>query len=684
MATTTDTLIFEFKVKDDASKVFDAWERKLNSLENDVKSTFKDIEKAMTVKPPPLPFGSMQGAFNREIAEIERTMSKLPGRAKRSFDGMATSALGAFGIIASGAAKAFGVVWDGLEKISDVAWDFATDSVDAFQTFEEGLAEVSQTTGFTGEQLQDLGKYARELARPIGDLTSTDLLTVMEQAGSLGVIAGQSFEEARETLGEFSVQVGKASIVMKSFGNDTGKIAKAVATVQNVFDMTADTSGNLLSMWTKLRQETGATEKDVASFMTQMSRGQATLKLTAPEAGALAGVFRNAGLESANAAKLLTSASLNISKGGKFVGNAVDLIRNQLDGGAQSIVQLEQITGRTAESFGSAAEMLQRAFGMDALATMQLLSQAFVETTAQTKDYDAATRASQFAVEAFGKRPLAVIKALGAATLKTADDTKSWAYILSQVEPAFASAEEHLTAYERAIQKSGQASKQFGSSMTFLKETVGGPLAQAFATLLNDHLTPLINQFGSWLDSSNLMGEMLPRMLARVNEAFGVALQSATEFVQGLDWNQFFERVEVGFNSLMVAIESIDWAGVFSTIKTEVSELWAILQEADWKAFFSALGTVAKEALKFMVDTLPKIVSLTADVVDVFGKMEGVIKVVAGVEFLTMWGHLPKDSITFEKHSQTTALSQPRKPPPKKCMETPSFLIRLNGVRKQA
>ncbi|MBD3252052.1 phage tail tape measure protein, partial [Candidatus Uhrbacteria bacterium] len=227
MAATTDTLIFEFKVKDDASNVFSAWSKRLKTLDREARSTF--------------------GGFGG-IGQI------------------------AFGALSNVASRAFDGILQGFGAIKDAATDFAQDSVAAFQKYEAGLAEVSKTTGFTGKQLEELGRSARDLARPIGNLESTDLLRVMEQAGSLGLVAGKSFEEAKQILEDYSVEIGKAAIVMNSFGNDTGKLAQSVATVQNVFGLTADTSKNLLSMWTKLRQETGATELDIANFMTRLSK----------------------------------------------------------------------------------------------------------------------------------------------------------------------------------------------------------------------------------------------------------------------------------------------------------------------------------------------------------------------------------------------------------------------------
>lgn len=552
-----------------------------------------------------------------------------------SFTGGLTGLAGSITDVFSGIIS---TITDIGSKFADLAIDFGQESVASFSEYEDMLALVSKTTQFTGDQLQELGNQARDLAKPIGDLTAIDLLSVAKNAGQLGIVAGKSFEEAKDIIASFSVSIGKGAIALDSFSGNTDKLSSAVAKTQNIFGLATDSTDALLSLWSKLSTSTAANEVAIANFMQRMVKGQSVLKLTAAEAGALAGVFQNSNIQVESASRLFSSAAANIAKGGQYIDSAAALVTNSLDEGAQAISRLEQITGRTGTTLVQLPALIQQAFGTDALETMTILSETFVSTANQSENIQKAVQASGLAIETFGKPAIAVIESLGQASLRSGDDVKSLEYIMNTANEAFAAANEHLSAYERQTAKFGQATKEFGSVINDIQITVGGPLLEAFSAFYKETLTPIVNEFATWLRESALIKEILPSMLADASALLGDLVIMAVEFTKSVDWDPIFQALQAGFSRaiellremLQSAVDfakTIDWSTVLekgitlwnnisTMIVSATTSAWEFAKSIDWaqtlttaKALWTDISAAAQELFQRVREIWPEMSS---------------------------------------------------------------------------
>jgi TP901 family phage tail tape measure protein len=132
-ATTVDTLIFELKVNDQASKVFDAWDNRLKSI---------------------------QISWDRFVGSI--------------------------GNIALSGITA---LTNGFKKLASVTSDFVVDAVKNFANYEDILTQAARTLDLTTEEARELGIALTHLANEAlrGGVMSEELARIAGVAGQLGV-----------------------------------------------------------------------------------------------------------------------------------------------------------------------------------------------------------------------------------------------------------------------------------------------------------------------------------------------------------------------------------------------------------------------------------------------------------------------------------------------------------------
>ncbi len=150
MATSTDTLIFELKVDDQASKVFDSWDKKLKDVGETFASTFSDAVLAAPL-------------------------------------------------------VALEAIWDIFKKIGEATSDLFIDTVKEAANFEDALIVARRTIGLTAEDAQILGKALLDLSTELGGISADTLAEVAGQAGTLGL-------EGVDNIVEFSEAIAKIAI----------------------------------------------------------------------------------------------------------------------------------------------------------------------------------------------------------------------------------------------------------------------------------------------------------------------------------------------------------------------------------------------------------------------------------------------------------------------------------------
>jgi TP901 family phage tail tape measure protein len=587
MPATTETLIFELKVKDDASKVFDAWEKRLGDLEKiakninfkNVSKGFDEIKKAAndptiqefftktstaakafikTLKEPEKIIkalaaeagqatGKMIVSFRKvgdffkggwkdlklPITAIKEQVKKMSSIVIDGFKRMISKAgdllksglKAAFSGLVSLATSAFSKVVDiGIRSFKEVAsavGNFVKDSITAYMSFEDQLALVGKTTGLVGEELKKLGDVLRQDAKAIGALTAEDLLKVAEVAGQLGI-------EGTENIRKFSNEIGIGSVALDKFGGDTEKLALSIAKQQSVFDLTVDSTANMLSMLSKLSTSTKANEVEISKFNLGMGRVAQLMGITAQESSAMGAVLISTGLEAGSAARLLSSSFTDLSAKSKSLAATVKLMNIDMNTGGQAIQQLEQITGRSAESFGSLGNLIQAAFSTDATASIMAISGAVAHME------QSGTKVG-IMYDAVGKQGMAVLNALGLATQKNSADIQSWSFAMNTANQSFASGTEHMSAYERQMEKTSAKIDLFKSVLNSIMLIIGEPFVEAIGRLM-EKANKFINAISVWVEESTVFKQVLEDIVG--------FLESIGDFALDFLIAQFKELVE--------------------------------------------------------------------------------------------------------------------------------------------
>jgi len=193
MATTTDTLIGELKIKDSWSKEFDAWDRHIKQMEKDWARVTK--------------------TFNTP------SFSRIPSILKTS---LVSPFLGAFNLITGAAAQTF-------TKIGTFAKDIFKDAVSDSISLEDALSGVRRTANLTESQVGILMEKVRDLSTEElrGAVSAQNLGEILEVAGQRGELAGEKFEQTLQGALKFTEHIALASTALDlSFSKTADALGK--------------------------------------------------------------------------------------------------------------------------------------------------------------------------------------------------------------------------------------------------------------------------------------------------------------------------------------------------------------------------------------------------------------------------------------------------------------------------
>ena len=572
-----DEIIFKLTVDlGDSNKQADAFKKKLSELKDDMEASFKGLN---------IDTGSIFSGLGGSLTSM-----------------LVNPFLGAFNMIKNAASSIFGAITEVIGNAIQVTTDFIKSSISTYMSFEDQLALVGKTTGMAGQELKAFGKEIIQLAKPIGNLTAEDLLKVAEAAGQLGI--------AKEDIAAFSVSIGVGTIALDKFGGSTEKLATSIAKQQNVFGDTAKTTDNYLSMLSKLSTSTEANELQISNFNLGMAKVASTMGVTAQESSALGAVLIAGGLDASSASRLLSSSLVDLSTKSKSVGAASLIMEQDLARGGEGFRKLEEITGRSRESFASTAEMIQTAFGANAVQSLLAVSGAFDKIPASAEK-------TGLAYDAVGKTGLAVLGLLGDAVNKPLSDLSSMEAVLNLTNEAFTSANEHMAAYDRAMATTSAQVKLFGSIMDSIKLVIGEVFVEAIGRLMvkvNDFMTV----FSDWIAENETFKLVLNDVVAGLEAIANIALDAIIE----------------AFKTFIGYVEE-NGVTVWDTVKAKVLELWDSFKEFASGALESIKdiwGSIKEISFEDVVNGITRVMSILdkiggaiGPVIDAFTKVKNII-----------------------------------------------------------
>lgn len=194
--------------------------------------------------------------LNNLDAEIQKN-DKYLQEAEKSTDGCATS-IDEFGKQVSETNETLqdmGTLLASAEfqEFADKVKDALMDCVRASMEFEVGMAGVKRTTGITGQDLDELGKYFKNLSTEI-PITTQELTSIATTAGQLGVKGSDNVRAFTEVMAKLAtttdLTADTAATMLAQFSNITGvrDYERLGAVVASLGDATATTATKVVEM----------------------------------------------------------------------------------------------------------------------------------------------------------------------------------------------------------------------------------------------------------------------------------------------------------------------------------------------------------------------------------------------------------------------------------------------------
>ncbi len=267
MATTTDTLIFELKVDDKASKVFDSWDKKLQQTGQRAQGVFGEMRTAINSMGPAILTGivgavqtSIQafGTFQQGMREIEKTTGGTTeeldalGEALRKAvitDLSGTTTLSELQKIAAMSAK-FGVAKENLASfgvsIAKMAkqWDLSVEKT------AEITAKLIAQYDLTAGEVENIGSAIDQVADSFATSEAFVLNFVQRVSGTVKNM-GVEMHEVAAIAGSIAENTGMAAEAA------SGAFIKILATMQTDVSKVSEIIGGSTKEWTELVNNDG-------------------------------------------------------------------------------------------------------------------------------------------------------------------------------------------------------------------------------------------------------------------------------------------------------------------------------------------------------------------------------------------------------------------------------------------
>lgn len=194
--------------------------------------------------------------LNNLDAEIQKN-DKYMDEAKNSADGCATS-IDEFGREVddtSESLRGMGTILASQElaRFAEKVKDALVECASAAMEFENGMAGVKRTTGITGQELDELGNYFKDLSTEI-PITTKELTSIATTAGQLGVKGKENVQQFTEVMAKLAtttdLTADTAATMLAQFANITGidDYERMGSVVASLGDATATTATKVVEM----------------------------------------------------------------------------------------------------------------------------------------------------------------------------------------------------------------------------------------------------------------------------------------------------------------------------------------------------------------------------------------------------------------------------------------------------
>jgi TP901 family phage tail tape measure protein len=270
--------------------------------------------------------GVSTGKLNTGMGSLRSSFTNLRGSA-----GKLGAALGPLGLAAVAAAAAIAIASIGVAAVR------------SFAEFEDAMASVRKTTGFTKSEIKVLGDAINTLALRI-PVAQTELAGIAAVAGQLGI-------QGKEDILSFTETV---AMMTTAFDMPAEAVAIAMAKLGKIYNIPIEQTSNLGSAINVLGNTTAASESQIMAFSMALGPAAQQLGFAATEAISLGASMISMGMDA-------SSAGTRLNRAFTMIGKNLDEVAEFMKIPAETFV--ESFEGAPMETFLSIIDKLSQVEG---------------------------------------------------------------------------------------------------------------------------------------------------------------------------------------------------------------------------------------------------------------------------------------------------------------------------------
>lgn len=466
----------------------------------------------------------------------------------------------AFNTIVSVAKTAFSAIAAIGKKSFELLSDAIQDTIKDTMSFEDSLVLARRTMDLSKTETKELGREMLKLSTEIGGIEVDRLNEIAGIAGTLGI-------RGTENIRDFVEAISKIDIATD--------IAAATA---------AERIPKILTIYQVATDKMGAATKDFGNRLNILGN---TMNATQSQILTIAQTMAPAAQAfgfSVNELLAISAATATVSTKMGTAGNAF----------VQVVTKMSTNYSKFAEVLGIDSELLKRTIETKPLEAIRMMVDSLNEI-GETQGPMAAQQA---------------LSDLGFAGVRTNTFMQAMRATFDQVDFALNQLNDDLAVNESLDKETAVAmdllSKQmetFGNVVDNSQKLIGGPLVESMTKFLAEGLNPIVKGVFAWLEQSELVNTLLPRMTENARVLFDTLLTNALVFFDSVDFDAFFRNMHERFLEVTEALQSADWGAIFEQIKT-----------------------TAKSAFDFITETLPTLIGLFKNFADLLVSLAPLIE----------------------------------------------------------
>jgi TP901 family phage tail tape measure protein len=424
----------------------------------------------------------------------------------------------------------------------------ATLGTKAFADYEQGLANVKKTVGYTTEEAKAFGETLRELSKQTG-LSVTALEEIASTGGSIGI--------AKDSMEDFTKSVAIGTVAL---GVSQEELATAAGKWMQVFQIQGPELTNALSAVNELENTTAAKSGQLVSGFEQLAS-------IAPKMGM--------GFNQANA-YLATQVT--------YLGD-VEKAATGLDSAFNQVLQSEENINKSASVLGVSTGQFIDMMKTDGLNTMHDLYLAIDK--AYSKEEAVVQKQKLFGT--YGQRAMTAIN----------QGWKEYTKNLQTSTSAFQAGNSVMKEFDTATNTTWGSINRLKAGLN----DVGIEIGQNIAPSLNKVVSYMQDKFvpaakaavqaffsGDW----NKLGGV-------IKGAFDTAISGLKTY----DWTALFSSAGAALSGAFAALQSVDWSSLVSGFMSVAGQLAETVQNALSQVNWVAVGSEAMQTIAAALQGLP-------------------------------------------------------------------------------